>query len=610
MRLMILGIDGGATATKAILLDAQAKTIARSRGAPSNAVLQTEDQIFSVLKGLWEELAPKASDLRAVAICLAGVATEALQNKVLAVARLIWPQIPIFVSHDLRSGLYAGAPSGEGVVVIAGTGASVFARHGKKELRGGGWGHVLGDAGSGYHIAHMALRNITAHYDREGRHGALGRSILKASRSKTLEDLAAFVSRTEKPRIAELSEYVFREAAKGDREAKNILKLAASALASNVSSIVRRLGGKRLPILLTGGVFEKQKIYRDLFSRELRRKISWARPQLISHEASLGAARWGRESLSKNLSARPFSRRRSKASELERLMKTVNFGEISTEECNPRTRDLSTLPTERAVEVFLAEDEAILPALHQASPRIAQAVDLCAAALRSGGRLVYAGAGTSGRLGVLDASECPPTFRSNPGQVVGLIAGGKAALQDAVEGAEDDVKAARASIKELRIGSRDCVVGIAASGRTPYVLAALASAKAAGASTVFLTCNSKLAGRAPLADVEIHLATGPEVLTGSTRLKSGTATKMVLNILSTLSMVQLGKVMGNDMVDLHPSNDKLKMRAMKIYSKLSGEGLEEAYAALEASNWHLRMALQSRGKSHLCHSGFPEKTSR
>jgi N-acetylmuramic acid 6-phosphate etherase len=609
MKKMILGIDGGATATKAVLLDAIGKAQARSRAAPSNAILQSEDQLFAVLKSVWEDIAPKAQALQAVAICLAGVADVKAQNKVEAVARLIWPALPIFVSHDLRSGLYSGAPSGEGVVVISGTGASVFARRGNKELRGGGWGHVLGDAGSGYHIAHMALRHLTAHYDHTGAHGPLGKRVLRATGAKNLEELAAFISRSEKPRIAELSRHVFEEAAKGDRESKRILSIAATALASNVAAIIKRLGGRRLPVLLTGGVFDKQAIYRTLFSKELRKQLSWARPQLIGHEASLGAARWGRECLSKMQVSSKKTQVQSRRG-LDELMAKVKIDEISTEENNPRTRNLSELSTAQAVEVFLAEDAAILPALHQASSRISQAVDLCAAALKSGGRLIYVGAGTSGRLGVLDASECPPTFRSAPGQVVGLIAGGKAALQDAVEGAEDNVAAARAALKDLKLGPRDCLVGIAASGRTPFVIAAIAYAKSVRASNVFLTCNSKLAGREPVADVEIHLATGPEVLTGSTRLKAGTATKMVLNILSTLSMVQLGKVAGNDMIDLHPSNDKLKMRALKIFMGLTKDGIESAYAALEGSNWNLRMALQSSGKSHLCQPGLRSKTSR
>jgi N-acetylmuramic acid 6-phosphate etherase len=609
MKKMILGIDGGATATKAVLLDANGKALARSRGAPSNAILQSEEQLFAVLKGVWEDIAPKAQALRAVAICLAGVADVKAQDKVVDVARLIWPSLPIFVSHDLRAGLYSGAPSGEGVVVISGTGASVFARRGNEELRGGGWGHVLGDAGSGYHIAHMALRHVTAHYDHRGSHGPLGKRILRGTKSKNLEELAAFISRTEKPRIAELSRHVFEEAAKGDPESKRILAIAASALASNVAAIVKRLGGRRLPVLLTGGVFEKQSIYRASFSKELRKHLSWARPELVSHEASIGAARWGLECLSK---MRVSNERRQVPSRggLDELLAKVKIDEISTEENNPRTRNLSELSTEKAVEVFLAEDAAILPALQLASPRITQAVDLCAAALQSGGRLIYVGAGTSGRLGVLDASECPPTFRSSPGQVMGIIAGGKAALQEAVEGAEDNVAAARAALKDLKLGPRDCVVGIAASGRTPFVIAAIAYAKSVRASNILLTCNSKLAGRDPVADVEIHLATGPELLTGSTRLKAGTATKMVLNILSTLSMVQLGKVAGNYMIDLRPSNDKLKMRALKIFMDLTKDGIEAAYAALEASNWHLRMALQSSGKSHLCQPGLRSKTSR
>jgi N-acetylmuramic acid 6-phosphate etherase len=605
---MILGIDGGATATKAALIDELGRLCSRGRGAPSNAVLQTEDQIYAVLKDLWESVAPQAQGLRAVAICLAGAATEKQQSKVEATAKLIWPDLPIFVSHDLRSGLYAGAPSGEGVVVISGTGASVFARRGTREIRGGGWGHVLGDAGSGYHIAHMGLRNITAQYDRHAKLDALGKRILRATGARSLEELASFISRTEKPRIAELSKCVFAEAASGNRDARRILGIAASALASNVTAVVRRLGGRSLPIFLTGGVFDQQERYRALFARKLREELPWARPALIPDQASLGAARWGLQCLSKLKKASVRNRNTPKAA-FKKLLSNVDMDQIATEESNPRTRQLSTLATNEAVELFLSEDEAILPALRKASAEIARAVDLCSACLEKGGRLIYVGAGTSGRLGVLDASECPPTFRSRPGQVVALIAGGRPALEEAVEGAEDDTRSARVALKELKLNATDCVVGIAASGRTPFVLSALSSARRVGAASVFLSCNPNLSAKPSIADVEIHLSTGPEVLTGSTRLKAGTATKMVLNILSTLSMVKLGKVVGNVMIDLHPSNDKLKMRALKIFMGLTGFAIDRSYTELENSNWNLRLALHSSGSSHLCQMGFDSKTS-
>lgn len=598
---MILGIDGGATASKALLLDASGKILARSRGAPSNSVLQSDDQIFRVLQGLWEEVAPKAAGLRAVAICLAGVVNTEQQKKVEAIARELWFSLPIFVSHDLRSGLYAGAPSGSGVVVIAGTGASVFAKRDAQEIRGGGWGHVLGDAGSGYHIAHMALRNITANYDHQGKMGPLGHKILKATASKSLEELSAYVSRTEKHRIAELSALVFKEASRGNRDAKKILDIASDALASNVSAIVKRLGGRHLPILLTGGVFEKQKSYRDLFTRHLRKTLGWASPQVIKEEASIGAALWGRECLNAlKITKTQAPKVKKSTGGLTKLLASVNFDEISTEESNPRTRELSRLPTRQAVDLFLKEDEAIVPALRECSAEITEAVELSTAALKAGGRLIYVGAGTSGRLGILDASECPPTFRSAPGQVVAVIAGGAAAIQSAVEGAEDNRRLAERSLTELELQKTDCVVGIAASGRTPFVLSALEFAGKRGAATVFITCNSKLRNASQRrAKVEIHLATGPEVLTGSTRLKAGTATKILLNIISTLSMTKLGKVSGNFMVDVHPTNDKLKVRALKIFTGLTGDSLEKAWHMLEQSNWHLKRALQLSGKSHL-----------
>ena len=241
------------------------------------------------------------------------------------------------------------------------------------------------------------------------------------------------------------------------------------------------------------------------------------------------------------------------------------------------------------VRLMNGEDRRVAEAIELVLPEIARAVDLISAAFRAGGRLIYTGAGTSGRLGVLDASECPPTFGVDEAMVVGIIAGGDHALRHAMEGAEDDEAAAVADLKHHHLTAQDVVVGLAASGRTPYVLAGLGYAREIGAVTIGITCNpaSPITTAAQLAIVPV---VGPEVLTGSTRLKSGSAQKMVLNMLSTASMVRIGKTFGNLMVDMRATNEKLKARALRIICQATDASLDEAEAALSRADNNVKLA--------------------
>jgi len=260
------------------------------------------------------------------------------------------------------------------------------------------------------------------------------------------------------------------------------------------------------------------------------------------------------------------------------------LGELPTEARNPRSERLDELSTEDMLRVINEEDATVAGAVRACLPEIARAVDAISARFDRGGRLLYVGAGTSGRLGVLDASECPPTFSVSPDLFIGLIAGGDAALRKSSEASEDSPAAGRLDLAAHDLTAEDSVVGIAASGRTPYVLGALAGAKDTGALTVALTCagggaeKSRMAG---VAEIAIELATGPEVLTGSTRMKAGTATKMVLNMLSTGVMVRQGAVFGNLMVNVQPTNSKLVDRARRIVTAAPGCPSEEAERLLQ-----------------------------
>jgi N-acetylmuramic acid 6-phosphate etherase len=262
-----------------------------------------------------------------------------------------------------------------------------------------------------------------------------------------------------------------------------------------------------------------------------------------------------------------------------------------TERRNPRSATIDTASSLEIVDLIGAEDATVPGAVARAREAIARVVDLIDASFRAGGRLVYVGAGTSGRLGVFDAAECPPTFGTPPEMVVGVIAGGYPALVKSVEGAEDDVNAGLGEMDSRRIGPNDVVVGIAASGTTPFVRAALSRAQTLGARTAIVSCSEPPKLLRETCDVCIVIAVGPEVVTGSTRMKAGTATKLVLNTLTTGAMIRVGKTYGNLMVDLRAWNDKLIDRSQRIVMETTGLGRAEARDVIQAADGKVKTAI-------------------
>lgn len=268
----------------------------------------------------------------------------------------------------------------------------------------------------------------------------------------------------------------------------------------------------------------------------------------------------------------------------------MELGKIATEQRNPNTMNIDSLSTLDMVKLINREDHKVAEAVSLVTDKVAVAVDLIADRLRKGGRLIYCGAGTSGRLGILDAVECPPTYSTDPELVQGLIAGGYEAIFKAVEGAEDSKELGRQDLKNISFSAEDVLVGIAASGRTPYVLGCMEYARELGAATISVTCcpGSVLD---TFADVGIAPTPGPEVVTGSTRMKSGTAQKLVLNMLSTGAMIKLGKVYSNLMVDVKPSNEKLIQRCRTIVCAATQCDEPTAISALEACGYHPKVAI-------------------
>ncbi|MFJ8004424.1 N-acetylmuramic acid 6-phosphate etherase [Streptomyces fagopyri] len=263
---------------------------------------------------------------------------------------------------------------------------------------------------------------------------------------------------------------------------------------------------------------------------------------------------------------------------------------LTTEAFRPELSEIDRLPTLEITKLMNAEDATVPAAVAERLPLIAAAIDDIAERMSRGGRLIYAGAGTAGRLGILDASECPPTFNTDPSEVVGLIAGGPGAMVTSVEGAEDSRELAAADLEALSLTPDDTVVGISASGRTPYAVGAVEHARARGALTIGLSCNADSA-LAAAAEHGIEIVVGPELLTGSTRLKAGTAQKLVLNMFSTITMIRLGKTYGNLMVDVRASNEKLRARSRRIVALATGASDEEIEQALTATGGEVKNAV-------------------
>lgn len=266
---------------------------------------------------------------------------------------------------------------------------------------------------------------------------------------------------------------------------------------------------------------------------------------------------------------------------------------LTTEQNNPESVAIDQMDPIQIAMLMNREDLKVVAAVERVLPEIAQAIETVTERVQAGGRLIYIGAGTSGRLGVLDASECPPTFNTPPALVVGLIAGGHRALTNAIEGAEDNRQAGEEDLRGVEVDAKDVVCGIATSGRTPYVIGGLAYARSLGAATLGVTCN-EVSELSEVSDVLIAPVVGPEILSGSTRLKAGTATKMVLNMISTGTMIRIGKTYGNWMVDLRATNVKLKDRSIRIVSGITGLDRQRAESLLARCDGEVKTAIVSQ----------------
>ena len=582
----ILGIEGGGTKTEWVLLTGEAdehKLLSQGTLAAANLRLITDEalaRLFSVLPG----------DATHVGVFLAGCATEEDRARLRGLAEKAWPRAVLAVGSDRDSGLATAFGADDGIAVIAGTGAAVHGRRGGRVEKAGGWGQLLGDRGGGYDLAMQGLRLVLTHYDLNQRITPLAEEILRILALNRLQDLVGWAMQADKMSVARLAPAIFHAAKHGEPEMLATVQAGAGLLADFTRAVAQRLDFTSAPVKLIGGLFTHHPEYVALFKYRLSILLPDAAVSVCRESGALGAA-W---LACRETGSVPREGAAVWGNEVVPMQSQAELAKAATEQSNPRSANLEVRSAAELVDLFTSEEDHVARALAACRAELIAAVDLSGAALLANGRLFYIGAGTSGRLGVLDASEIPPTFGAPPELVQGIIAGGAAALHRAVEGAEDQPAAGALAVLERGVRAGDVLCGIAASGRTPFVLGALARARELGARTILLTCNPARQRPAQPWDVEIDLPVGPEIITGSTRLKAGTATKVTLNLLSTCAMIRLGRVRGNAMVDLHISNAKLRDRGVRLVSEALGLGYEEARTRLERAKWNVRACLEAK----------------
>lgn len=579
----LLGIEGGGTSTLALWV--QGNNVQRWEGGPANLHLVTDAQLTDLLR----QIAASLPSPDALAIGLPGARLESDRERIRRAAAQCWPGVPCLATNDLETAL-AAQPARQPlarVLVLSGTGSCCYGQTAGRGVRTGGWGHLLGDWGSAYWIAVTALRQTLAIYDHTRRWPGLGARFLARLHLNVPEDLIDWAKTATKDQMAALAVTVFAAANAGDRHAEAVLREAAEHLASDAVACARRVAAPRSAVefILAGGTLLKQPRFAARVARAIRSRFPLAKVVKLNCESVWGAVHLAARLLEHPLEA-PTAATTPPPAQYPPVISP-------TEEPNPRSKNLDRLPLKQAIELMLQEELETPKAVLAARVQLEQTIRRVVQSLRQGGRLFYVGAGTSGRLGILDASECAPTFNVPPEMVQGIMAGGAPAVFQAVEGAEDDAQAGLLAVAGRGVRRGDVVLGIATSGRTPFVLAALRQARRLGAHTILMHCNPRL--ELPVSDRPhqfICLNTGPEVLTGSTRLKAGTATKLALNLISTLSMVKLGKVLGNWMVDLQATNSKLRARAIRIVTQLTSVSSEQAQTALENCGWNIRQAVR------------------
>ncbi|MCC7447039.1 MAG: N-acetylmuramic acid 6-phosphate etherase [Anaerolineae bacterium] len=584
---LVIGIDGGATHTNFVLADPQLNVLARSTAGPANInTVGLDSAIRALQQGVIDLLGQsikELSDVKGIGFALAGADRAAERGVLLHMLETAFPGQAVVLDNDAIAALVGGAGRHYGIVVISGTGSITLGVDSQgQRARADGWGYHL-DRGGGYTLAIEALSAIARKEDGVAPYTELTKTILTRLNLRSARDLIPWLYAPGR-RVDEIAALAADVVALAEEDAvcTGIILRAADALAAGAVAVARRLHfdavDSPFPLVMTGSIFNNCALLRDLFTTTVQPLLPAAVIMPPHNDAAVGAAMMALESLHIALPA----------AQLPTLSKTPR--RRPSEQRNRLTMTIGQRTTRDFVRIMNLEDQRVAQKIAPELPEIAALIDALAERFAAGGRIVLAGAGTSGRLAVLDAAECIPTFNTRPDQVIGLMAGGAAALTTSIEGSEDDEAAGRAAIADLNVGTQDCVIGIAASGSTPFVQGVLKAAVQRGALTGSIACAPD-APISALAQHAIEIITGPEIITGSTRLKAGTAQKMVLNMITTGVMVRVGKTFNNLMVDMQPTNQKLRERARIIVAEATGLDLDAAGALLDQCNGEIKTAI-------------------
>ena len=582
----VLGLDGGGSNTRVVILNENGTVLGEGRGGPANIravdVKIAQTSLNDAIQQALDSANISPNQLSAANWALAGAGRAAAIAIYQSIARELLPSVKTSIVKDAEATLMGALGSRRGLIIIAGTGMIAYGEDGRgNSVRAGGWGTHL-DEGSGYALGIAALRAVAAEADGTG----LATDLTSKVRTylnidESIQLVPWLYDPQRKPSdVAALAPLVLDAAEAGDSVATNLVARAADSLADTAVAAYRKLQQKdeRLPISYGGSLIEKSSFYYGIVDQAIRTRLPEASLQPPLEKSVIGSAALALAELGITL-LQPTKAPVSGKS---------NLRSSEQQNCLTMKIDLCT-SLEIAGAMHLADQQAVASVGSQLTT-IASVIDAIVPRMEQGGRLIYVGSGTSGRLGILDASECPPTFNASPEQVIGLVAGGTSAEKRPQKGAEDSATDGARAVLDLSIQPNDTVVGIAASGRTPYVIGALEAARKAKALTVAVTCNLPAPIAQP-AQYTIAPLVGPEVITGSTRLKAGTAQKLVLNMLSTGIMIRLGKTYGNLMVDVQQMNKKLEKRAQRIVSQACNLSADAAAAHLQQAQGDVKTAI-------------------
>jgi N-acetylmuramic acid 6-phosphate etherase len=583
-----IGINGGGTRTSLVAVNRNLDILARVQTGPTNPFNVGLAQAQATLHAALNELAAKAGyaldDVAAIGAGIAGI--DRPEDKV--TFRTVFdgpipPTTPIILENDGTVALLAGVGRPFGVICISGTGSIAIGidPHGTL-LRSGGWGWLM-DSGSGYAMGREALVAIADAHDGAGPQTALTGRILERLGLPTPPALIGWMYAPDRDpsHLAALAAEVVK-LAEVDPIATGILVRGADALAHSVYAVIGRLqfdpAPAPIPLVMSGGIFDNATFFRERFIQTLHTRLPNIQPMLATREAALGAAM---------LAIRHFDETAIFPTGATQYPLPDLRG---TEQRNRLTMHIGAQSTADLLYRMNFEDERIPEVIAPLIPKLAAFIDTTAEKFRAGGRLLMLGAGTSGRLAVLDAAECIPTFSVEADQVIGILAGGPDAMIHSLEGAEDYAADGAAQISTRGVGPLDTVIGVAASGSTPFVVGALREARKRGALTgaIYNVVGGAIGA---VAEYAFEAATGPEVITGSTRLRAGTAQKLILNMITTALMVRAGRTLGNLMTDMRASNLKLSGRAIRIVAEGAGVPLADAERLLSAAGGEMKTAI-------------------